>query len=272
MSVLDVTREASVTTALLNNPPANVLTIDLINEVNHFLASVDNEQDTKVVVFKSANPLFFSAHFDLNLINGTAEGHAGCMAFSQMIKSLKQLKPLSIAVVDGCARGGGDEFVMACDLSFGTENAVFAQPEIGVNIPTGGQGGVQYARRMGRSKALQSLLTGRDHSAQEAERLNIITQYVPKADMDSFLDSQLAVINSLDRRDIAMYKDIVATSIMDEDAGVELELKYFLDRAGEEKSQTIFKAFLKSGGQTEREATDFMGIFADTVAELSRHS
>ncbi|WP_066014552.1 enoyl-CoA hydratase/isomerase family protein [Endozoicomonas atrinae] len=270
MSVLDIAKETGVTTAVLNNPPANVLTIDLINEVNQFLASVDKDPDTKVVIFKSANPLFFSAHFDLNLINGTPDGQAGCMAFSQMIKKLKQLKPLSIAIVDGCARGGGDEFVMACDLSFGTENAVFAQPEIGVNIPTGGQGGVQYTRRMGRSKALQSLLTGRDHSAQEAERLNIITKYVPKAEMDRFLNDQLAIINSLDLRDIAMYKDIVAASILDEEAGVELELKYFLDRAREEKSQTIFKAFLNNGGQTEREATDFMGIFADTVAELSR--
>ena len=87
--------------------------------------------------------------------------------------------------------------------------------------------------------------------------------------MDRYLNDQLAIINSLDLRDIAMYKAIVATSILDEDAGVELELelKYFLDRAREEKSQTIFKAFLNNGGQTEREATDFMGIFADTLAE-----
>ncbi len=59
------------------------------------------------------------------------------------------MKQLSIAFVDGIARGGGNEFVMACDLAYGTENAAFSQPEMGVNIPTGGQGGVQFASRMG---------------------------------------------------------------------------------------------------------------------------
>nr|WP_067521610.1 enoyl-CoA hydratase/isomerase family protein [Endozoicomonas ascidiicola] len=270
MSKLAVTIKNAIATAVIDNPPANVLTIELINEVNGFLESLEKDDELKIVIFKSANPLFFSAHLDLNLINGTPNGQAGCIAFSDMIKNLKKLRQLTIAVVDGCARGGGDEFVMACDLSFGTENAAFAQPEIGVNIPTGGQGGVQYARRMGRSKALLALLTGGDYSAQEAERLNIITKYVPRSEMDSFLDMQLSVLGRLDLRDMVMYKDIVGTSILSEDGGVELELKYFLERANEEKSQTIFKAFLNNGGQTEREATDFMGIFVDTVAELSQ--
>ena len=270
MNRLNITKAHSVATVELNNPPANVLTIDLINEINSFLGSLEEDQEVKVVLFKSINPLFFSAHLDLNLINGTPEGKEGCIQFSKMIKNLKNLKQLSIAIVDGVARGGGDEFVMACDLSYGTEDAVFAQPEIGVNIPTGGQGGVQYGRRMGRSKALQALLTGMDHSAQDAEKLNIITKFIPKADLDTFINKLLSVLNGLELRDIVMYKDIIGTSILNEDAGVELEMKYFLDRAREEKSQTIFNAFLKHGGQTEREATDFLGIFADTMAELSK--
>ncbi|MFT4905945.1 MAG: hypothetical protein ACI978_000002 [Oleispira sp.] len=55
----------------------------------------------------------------------------------------------TIAVVDGVARGGGNEFVMTCDLAFGTENAAFAQPEIFINIPTGDQSGVTPGRKIG---------------------------------------------------------------------------------------------------------------------------
>jgi hypothetical protein len=66
-----------------------------------------------------------------------------------------------------------------------------------------------------------------------------------------------------------MYKEIIAASIQDEDAGTELELRHFLERAKEEKTQAIIAAFLKHGGQTEREATDFQGLFADTAAELA---
>ena len=66
-----------------------------------------------------------------------------------------------------------------------------------------------------------------------------------------------------------MYKEIIATSIKDEDAGAELELRYFLERAKEQKTAAIIDAFLKHGGQTEREAKDIQGIFVDTAAELN---
>jgi enoyl-CoA hydratase/carnithine racemase len=269
MNKLTITRNDGVASVVIDNPPANILTIDLINEVNEFVHSLKNEHSIKAVVFKSANKKFFSAHLDLNIINGTPEGQAACNEFSQMIKSIKAMEQLSIAFVDGIARGGGDEFVMACDLAYGTENAAFAQPELGVNIPTGGQGGVQYARRMGKNKALQALLLGNDFTSQQAEALNIITQFVHKAEADAFLEQVLTVVRNLEVRDIVMYKEIIAASINDEDAGTGVELRHFLERAGEEKTQAIIAAFLKSGGQTEREATDFEGVFADTAAELA---
>jgi enoyl-CoA hydratase/carnithine racemase len=269
MSKLTTTRREGAANVVIGNPPANILTIDLINEVNAFALSLKDDRDTRVAVFKSSNDQFFSAHLDLNVINGTPGGQAACIEFSHMINNIKAMKQLSIAFVDGVARGGGNEFVMACDLSYGTENAAFAQPEIGVNIPTGGQGGVQFARRMGRSKALQALLTGADFTAQQAEALNIITQFVPKAESDAFLEQILMVAGRLEIRDIVMYKEIIAASIRDEEVGSEVELRHFLERAKEDKTQAIIAAFLKHGGQTEREASDFQGVFADTAAELA---
>lgn len=268
MTKLHISNHDNIATVIIDNPPANIWTVDVINEVNAFVSSLKNDHETRAVVFKSAHELFFVAHLDLNTINGTPEGQAGILAFSQMIKNIKAMSQLSVAVVDGIARGGGNEFVMACDLSYGTEHAAFAQPEIGVNIPTGGQGAVQFARRMGRSKGLQSLLTCADLSAQQAEAANVITKYVPRAEMDAHLVGVLGAISRLDLRDIVMYKDIVSVSIRDEEAGAQLELRYFLERASEEKTQAIIKAFLKHGGQTNREATDFAGVFADTAAEL----
>lgn len=268
MSKLQISIENNIATVVIDNPPVNIWTVDVINEMNDFILSLKNDSDTKAVVFKSAHKLFFVAHLDLNTINGTAAGQIGIMAFSQMIKNIKAMNQLSIVLVDGIARGGGNEFVMACDLSYGTENAAFAQPEIGVNIPTGGQGAVQFSRRMGKGKALQALLTGEDFSSQQAEMLNIITKYIPKVDMKAYINRFLDSLAGLELRDIMMYKDIVSTSVRDEEAGAQLELRYFLERASEDKTQAIIKAFLKSGGQTEKEATDFQGVFADTAKEL----
>ncbi|WP_028116352.1 enoyl-CoA hydratase/isomerase family protein [Ferrimonas senticii] len=268
MSKLIVTRNAGVAHVTIDNAPINLLTIDLINELNAFILALADDRDTKVVVFHSNNSQFFLAHLDITLINGTVAGQAGSIEFSHLISNLKAMKQLSIAVVDGVARGGGNEFVMACDLAYGTENAAFAQPELFINIPTGGQGAVQFARRMGKNKALQALLTGADYSAEQAETLNIITQYVAKAEMPAFLQSLLAVVGNWQVRDIVMYKEIVAAAIVDEQAGAELELRYFLERAKEQQTQTIINTFLKHGGQTEREANDMVGIFADTANEL----
>lgn len=268
MSKLIITKNDVIANVVIDNPPVNILTIEVINELNDFVVSLKEADDIKVVVFKSSNEMFFSAHLDLNVINGTPEGQAACIEFSRMIKNIKDMKQLSIAFIDGLARGGGNEFVMACDLAYGTENARFAQPELNVNIPTGGQGGVQFARRMGKSKALEALLIGNDFTAQEAEALNIITKFVPKIEADAFLKQILLVAGRLEVRDIEMYKEIIAASIKDEDMGTEVELRHFLERAKEEKTQAIIAAFLKHGGQTEREANDFQGLFADTAAEL----
>lgn len=270
MNKLSIIHNNGIATVTINNPPVNVLTIDLINEVNAFVLSLKDDRETKIVVFKSLHETFFLAHLDLNVINGTQGGQAASIEFNHMITNIKAMKQLSIAAVDGVARGGGNEFVMACDLAYGTENSAFAQPEVHVNIPTGGQGAVQFARRLGKGKALQALLLGNDFTAQQAEALNIITQYVPKAEMADFLAQVTGVISQLEIRDIVMYKEIIAKSIVDENAGAELELRYFLDRAKENKTAAIIGAFLKHGGQTEREAKDIQGIFVDTAAELTK--
>lgn len=270
MNKLIITKEVGVATVLIKNPPVNVLTIDLINELNAFVLSLKDDRDTKTVVFKSFHDAFFIAHLDLNLINGSQGGQAGSIEFNHMIANIKAMKQLSIAVVDGVARGGGNELVMACDLAYGTENSAFAQPELFINIPTGGQGAVQFARRLGKGKALQALLTGADFTAQQAEARNIITQFVPKAEIDVFIQQLLSLVSAWEIRDIVMYKEIIAASIKDEEVGAELELRYFLERAKEEQTQAIITAFLKHGGQTEREANDIQGIFVDTAIELSK--
>ena len=269
MKTLDLTKKEGIATVVLKKPPVNVLTTDLIDELNTFIVSLKNDTETKIVIFKSFHEKFFIAHLDLNIINGAPEGRSVILEFSHLIKNIKEMKQLSIAHVDGVARGGGDEFVMACDLAYGTENSAFAQPEIGVNIPTGGQGGVQYARRMGRSKALQALLTGADFTAQEAEKMNIITKYVPKAEIDAYINKITSIVSTIELENIVMYKDIIDTSIKDESAGAGVELRYFLERARQDKTQAIITAFLNNGGQGEREANDMSGIFADTAAELT---
>ena len=78
MTKLKIARIDRIVNVEINNPPVNVLTIDLINEVNEFVLSLKDDSDTAVVIFRSSNTQFFSAHLDLNVINGS-QGGASCM-------------------------------------------------------------------------------------------------------------------------------------------------------------------------------------------------
>ncbi|NCF16614.1 MAG: hypothetical protein GWP63_00105 [Haliea sp.] len=96
MNTLTITRHKGIASVAIGNPPANVLTTQLIDEINAFVLSLKGDSETKVVVFRSSNEKFFLAHLDLNAINGSAHGRAACNEFSQMIDNIKAMRQLSI--------------------------------------------------------------------------------------------------------------------------------------------------------------------------------
>ena len=96
-----------------------------------------------------------------------------------------------------------------------------------------------------------------------------ITAAIDSADTETIVSELAAVITLRERSDIAMYKEIVDTTFSDERAGIECELRHFVARAGEKKTQAIISAFLKHGAQTDRELTDMNGLFRDTAGELA---
>ena len=85
MNKLSITHNNGIATVTINNPPVNILTIELINEINEFVLSLKDNRDTKVVVFKSLHEQFFLAHLDLHVINGTQGGQAASIEFNHMI-------------------------------------------------------------------------------------------------------------------------------------------------------------------------------------------
>jgi enoyl-CoA hydratase/carnithine racemase len=267
--MISIDRNDSLATVTINNAPVNVLDVNLVNELNAFLIDLRDDRDTTMVVFRSGIEGVFVAHLDVTTINGTPAGQAGITEFSHLIDNLRRTVQLTVAVVDGVARGGGNELAMACDVTFGTENALFAQPEVNINIPTGGQGAVRLAQRLGRSRALVALLTGQDYDAKTAEALSWITAAVDSADAETIVGELAAVITLRDMSDIAMYKEIVDTTLGDERAGIECELRHFVARAGGKKTQAIISAFMKHGAQTDRELADMNGLFRDTAGEFA---
>src|SRR6185369_4535205 len=107
---------------------------------------------------------------------------------------LRTVRKPVIAAVGGMALGGGCELAMMCDIVVAAEDAKFGQPEIKLGIIPGAGGTQRLPRAVGKSKAMDLVLTGRMMDAQEAERSGLVARIVPR---EKLLDEALAVANAI---------------------------------------------------------------------------
>ena len=114
---------------------------------------------------------------------------------------------VSIAKIRGRTRGIGNEFVLACDMRFASrQSALFGNPEVGVGLVPGGGALEWLPRLVGRSRALEFLLSGDDFDADIAERYGWVNRTLDDNDLDSFVDALAERLASFDREALGAVK------------------------------------------------------------------
>jgi len=194
-------------------PPLNIVDATLYQALQGLLTRMDASSNLRVVVFESAIPEFFLAHFDLTGKTGnitTAVGPSGLPILTDTFVRITKSPVVSIAKIRGCVRGASSEFVLACDMRFASrENTRLGQPEVGVGVHPGGGGTERLPHLVGRGRALEIILGANDFDGDTAERYGYVNRALPDAELDGFVDALARRIASFDRRAIAAAKNLV---------------------------------------------------------------
>jgi enoyl-CoA hydratase/carnithine racemase len=190
---LEVREEGAVLFAKIAAPPMNLLGPELVRDLVSLIQRAEADSAIQVLVFKSGDPEYFISHVDVTKIDAYREEAAkltGEASIALLFRHLSVSRLVTIAQIEGRARGAGSEFVLGCDMRFAArESAIFAQPESGFGVIPGG-GAVQHlVRLMGRGRALEVMLSADDYDAEMAERYGWINRALPAKALGDFVRS-----------------------------------------------------------------------------------
>lgn len=177
-----VSTEDRVTIVTIDNPPVNMISRPVVDDLRSALEEVWGDDEVKAIVVTGGGQMAFIAGADINAIL-ELKTPAGAKQTLTEVHELFQLienspKPI-IAAINGHCLGAGIELAMACHMRIANNRAMFGQPEIGLGIIPGFGGTQRLARLVGKAKALELILTGDRITGAEAASIGLVNKAVP---------------------------------------------------------------------------------------------
>lgn len=269
---LQVRVDRGVAFVTLDHPPINLFDLSLMREIDRLGKELETDDAVRVAVFQSANPEFFIAHADVELIlRLPAEPPPKSETlgfFHAMVDRFRTMPKVSIAKLEGRARGGGSEFALSLDMRFAAiGKAIVGQPEVALGIIPGGGGTQRLPRLMGRGRALEVILGCGDLDAEEAERYGYVNRALPAGEIGPFVERLAYRIASFPAEALALAKAAVDAAELPALEGLLEEAHLFNQSVATPAARARMQAFVDADSQT-RDVELELGTRLDELASM----
>src|SRR5215831_6861130 len=243
---LILSREESFAVITLNRPPANAISVLLMQELNAVLSDIENDNAVRSVIITGAGDRIFCAGADLgNAFSGPDV--ASFIRFgNSVVRRIERFPKPVVAAINGHALGGGCEIAMGCHIRILKESARMGQTESNLGITPGYGGTQRFPRLVGRGLALEHLILGTHIPAVECYRTGLVNRLSKEGDT---LNDAKALARELAKR------PPIATRLMIEavddgihapiDQAIEVEIRAFLQSLKTEDAAEGIQAFFQ---------------------------
>jgi enoyl-CoA hydratase/carnithine racemase len=236
------------------NGPVNLLDVGSIEELAVVVERIEEAPALTVVVFDSANPDYFMAHWDLTAdrarLAAMSPGPTGLHPYLDSLLRLSKAPAVTISSVRGRVRGAGSEFVLATDIRFAGDKAILGQFEAGLGSVPGGGAMARLARLVGRGRAAEILLGADDFPAALAEQYGYVNRVLPDAGLAGFVDAFARRIAGFDKTAVVGTKALLDLASLPPDDEFGPGLAAFFTTSGRAENAARVRYLLDRGFQT----------------------
>src|SRR3954463_7642690 len=224
----------------------NALDYRTLGELVDALESLDSDESVRCIVITGAGDRAFAAGADIKeMADATPVSLTQTNNFARW-ERLKRVRVPIIACVRGFALGGGCELAMACDMVVAADDAIFGQPEIKIGIMPGAGGTQRLTRALGKARAMELILTGRNLSAREAYERGLVSEIVAREETLPAALALAAEIAALPPLAVRAAKEAVNRAYeLSLDAGLEFERRNFFMLFSSEDQKEGMSAFVE---------------------------
>jgi len=178
-TIVNYRKENGIAIVEMADPPANTYTHEMMRQLDEAILKARFDDDVHVILLRGAGEKFFSAGANIGMLNTVTPGfkYYFCLHANETLLRLEHTPKLVIAALNGHTVGGGMEIAMAADLRIARRDAgKIGMPEVTLGVLPGTGGTTRLARLVGKSKAIELMITGSTFSFEEAHAAGIVNQ------------------------------------------------------------------------------------------------